>query len=377
MKVVTALDPNEKVGGVRTLAAQQLIPYSIRFENKSDQTVPAQRVVVVDRLETATLDPAKVSLKEIVFGKDPTGTPYRLVPPPGLSDYRTTVYLGNNLYVDFDAHIDAYAGVVSWSFTTRTSNGQPLPDSAGFLPPNRIPPEGEGSVLFTVEPRSSTASGSQINNFASIAFDERPPVNAVASPITLDKTPPSSKVMQPGPQTSTIDTLHWGLTQPAPDLRDYTIYVKEDAGPYRVWRLNTVATTDTFASRGGGHTYAFYSQARDTVGNIETAHPGDAQTVSPVAVGDAAPGTWGLGLEGAIPNPTFGVIQTWFTLPSAEPASLELYDLAGRRVARRDVGALGPGRHMVALAPGRRPGLYFLRLAQGGRVLSARVVLIR
>src|SRR5207247_10493008 len=140
------------------------------------------------------------------------------------------------------------------------------------------------------------------------------------------------------------------------------------------WRLSTIATADTFAGHRG-HTYAFYSQARDTLGNIEAAHASlDAQTSPLVGVDDGASPR--LTLTGALPNPARGEIRAWFTLPSAEPASLELYDLAGRWVARRDVGALGPGRHMVALAPGRRPGLYFLRLAQGGRVLSPRVVLI-
>ena len=43
-----------------------------------------------------------------------------------------------------------------------------------------------------------------------------------------------------------------------------------------------------------------------------------------------------------------------FTLPSAESARLELIDVAGRRVASRDVGALGAGQHAVNLTPGRQ-----------------------
>ena len=56
-----------------------------------------------------------------------------------------------------------------------------------------------------------------------------------------------------------------------------------------------------------------------------------------------------------------------FALPSAEPATLELYDLAGRRVASRAVGALGAGRHAVDLSTERRldAGMYLIRLTQG------------
>jgi hypothetical protein len=32
-----------------------------------------------------------------------------------------------------------------------------------------------------------------------------------------------------------------------------------------------------------------------------------------------------------------------FVLPTTVPARLELFDIAGRRVAARDVGTLGPG----------------------------------
>ena len=69
----------------------------------------------------------------------------------------------------------------------------------------------------------------------------------------------------------------------------------------------------------------------------------------------------------------------WFTLPSQEPATLELIDVAGRRVMRREVGSLGPGRHSLDMGASTRlrPGLYFLRLAQRGRVLNARVAVIR
>jgi hypothetical protein len=68
-----------------------------------------------------------------------------------------------------------------------------------------------------------------------------------------------------------------------------------------------------------------------------------------------------------------------FSLPSAEPASLDLFDVAGRHVFRRAVGLLGPGRHTLVLGENHelRAGLYFLRLSQGGRTLHARVALMR
>ncbi len=65
-----------------------------------------------------------------------------------------------------------------------------------------------------------------------------------------------------------------------------------------------------------------------------------------------------------------------FTLPNAQPATLGLVDVTGRGIIRRDVGSLGAGNHMINLdAEGRlAPGVYFVRLVQGGRAAVRKVV---
>jgi hypothetical protein len=68
-----------------------------------------------------------------------------------------------------------------------------------------------------------------------------------------------------------------------------------------------------------------------------------------------------------------------FTLPSEAPATLELLDVAGRRVSALAVGSLGSGRHALRLEEGPRlaPGVYWLRLTQGGQARMARGVVVR
>jgi hypothetical protein len=68
-----------------------------------------------------------------------------------------------------------------------------------------------------------------------------------------------------------------------------------------------------------------------------------------------------------------------FALPGNAPARLELLDVAGRRVALREVGTLGAGRHEVDLSDGRAldPGLYFLRLTQGRETRTTRVTMLQ
>lgn len=65
-------------------------------------------------------------------------------------------------------------------------------------------------------------------------------------------------------------------------------------------------------------------------------------------------------------------------LASDAPATLALYDLAGRRVWTRDLAGLGAGAHTVS-DPGAplASAIYFARLVQAGQVRQARVVVLR
>jgi hypothetical protein len=73
-----------------------------------------------------------------------------------------------------------------------------------------------------------------------------------------------------------------------------------------------------------------------------------------------------------------GRLKLRFALATAAPATLELFDVTGRRVVWREVGSLGSGPHTLDATEGGRltPGLYLVRLAQGGNVRIARGVVL-
>ena len=88
---------------------------------------------------------------------------------------------------------------------------------------------------------------------------------------------------------------------------------------------------------------------------------------------------WALRLEGVRPNPApAGRMTVQLVLRDGSPAQLEAFDVGGRRVAVREVGGLGAGRHTVDLTEGRRvpAGLYLIRLHQGAMVQTARAVVL-
>jgi hypothetical protein len=83
-----------------------------------------------------------------------------------------------------------------------------------------------------------------------------------------------------------------------------------------------------------------------------------------------------LGLRAIGGSPARGAPILECALPDGAPATLEVHDIAGRRIASRSLGALGAGRHRIAIE-GRLPaGVYVARLTQSGRVRIVKLAVL-
>jgi hypothetical protein len=191
---------------------------------------------------------------------------------------------------------------------------------------------------------------------------------------SIDNLSPPSPAPFEAAYTASATHLHWGVSA-AGDFATFRLYRGASAnfapGPGNL----VVATTDTgFVDAGAAGSY-YKLSAVDLNGNESPfVTVGPAQTTA--VAGDAP---LAFALEGVRPNPASGrQLMVHFTLPVAQAARLELLDVAGRRVAARDVGALGAGAHAVDLAEGARinPGLYFVRLRQGAGEQVRRVSVV-
>jgi hypothetical protein len=85
-----------------------------------------------------------------------------------------------------------------------------------------------------------------------------------------------------------------------------------------------------------------------------------------------------LALEGARPNPSVGPLSVAFSLPDERAAELTLFDVTGRVVSTRQVGALGPGQHVVSFKDGAvvAAGVYWVKLSRGGEALLRKAVVV-
>lgn len=288
----SSADPNAKWGPVGS-GAQHFRPaggpfnYDVEFENLATASLAAQQVVVTDQLDTSRLDITTFSLGTISFG------PYVVTPPPGLKHYSSGIDLrpAANVQVKTDAALNQSTGLVTWRFTSLDpTTGEATTDpTAGFLPPDVTPPQGQAHLLYSISPRTSLPNGTTVCNKATVVFDTNSAINTQNWCNTFDFTNPVSHV-QPlaASEGSTSFTVQWTGSDTGSGIRDFTIYVSDNSGAYTAWISNSTLTQSAY--RGvNGHSYRFYSVARDAAGNVEgTKTAAEATTVVNTGAGCAS-----------------------------------------------------------------------------------------
>ncbi len=335
--VVGSWDPNAKVvvpagsGEDGFVRADQLLSYQVFFENLPSATAEAVNVVVTDTLD-ANLDWASLELGPVSH--------------PGSLEYT------------------AEEGILSWRFEGIN------------LPPNVNPPEGEGWVTFQARPNRDLASGTAIRNSATIVFDFNPPIATPEVRNTIDAMAPVSMVAAlADTQQTQAFIVSWTATDDSTGsgVRDHTIYVAADDGPFTLWLQDTPAIADTFQA-DLGHRYSFYCTATDSAGNEEAKDPvAEAWTLV-----SALPPQFRLG--DAKPNPFATLTRIEYDLPYDSNVSLVVYDVTGREVKTLRRGLTSGGDNYVDWDgcgdDGRRlpAGIYVCRMRAQGFDRTIRLV---
>jgi hypothetical protein len=200
----------------------------------------------------------------------------RLDPGPANHEYSAEIDLRpeRDVLLRINAGLDRQTGIVTWRFSSRDpATGEPHTDAlAGFLPPNVTPPEGDGSVQFSVTPHPSLSTGTEIRNLASIVFDTNDAIVTPAWSNRLDNTPPISHVHAlTTRQTSTSFTVEWSGTDEGSGIQEFDVYTSRNGGPFALW-IRTAETGATFTG-AIGDSYAFFTVAHDGAGLAELAPP--------------------------------------------------------------------------------------------------------
>lgn len=268
-----SVDPNEKtgpagVGPTRYISGLEPLSYAIHFENLAAAGAPAQIVDIVECLQTDKVDLSTFSLGSIGAGE------WILTVPPGKRDYHALVDLrpSRDLLVEVSATLDEAQGQVRWRYKSIDPATGALPQFDGFLPPNVLPPEGQGKTTYTVALKAGVPSETEVGRDcrARVVFDQMEDLALVTNDWvnTIDKGAPVSQASVVASSPTRAFQVGWSGTDPSSSgLRDYTVYASGDGGStFAVWRQHVAETAGLFTGEAG-RTYSFYSLARDQVFN--------------------------------------------------------------------------------------------------------------
>jgi hypothetical protein len=271
---VSSRDPNDKVGPVGYTAAHDItgagkLNYTIFFENDPAATAPAQTVVVTDTLDATALDFSTFSFGTFTWGST------TVMAPAGSKTFTKDVDMrpAMNLIVRVEAGLNELSGVITWRFTSLDpATQEPTQDPlAGFLPPNKIKPEGQGTLTYSVMAKPNLVNGTTFGSGARIIFDTNEPIDTQPWTNRIDTQGPESQVLPLSLDSQGRIVVTWSGTDTGAGVKDYTLFVSVDGGEYTPWLSNTTDTTALYEGDVAQHHYAFYSVARDMLDHVEAA----------------------------------------------------------------------------------------------------------
>lgn len=374
-----SFDPNDKIGQYSATEnhyfnGQETLNYTIFYENVDSATAPASEVFITDIIDTATLNIQTIKFTGFGFGDKQ----YQFVIPVSDTSFTYDINLNpdKNIILRVNGKVDYTQNQVSWSFRSFDPVTMDLTEDIdlGFLPPNVISPEGEGFVTFTIEPKPNLPHLTEINNGASIVFDNNLPIITPIWKNTVDKIKPESYVLSfPPVQTDTSFNVMWTGNDTESGVSFYDIFYSVNGNSYELWRRSASGNTEGVFSGSLGNSYCFYSVAHDFVGNIEDA-PLQPDACTQIIVSTNEPDNSGYQLLQNIPNPFSDETLIGFILPEASDVKLKVTNQIGQTHTLLE-GNFSPGLYQVPYRPSKEfTGIYFYTIVTPKYVKTLKMI---
>ena len=171
-----------------------------------------------------------------------------------------------------------------------------------------------------------------------------------------------------------------------PDFKEYWVYRAETSGFPTDPSYFLMATPDTIATDTGASTArSFYYKVVAVDIHDNTSGDSNEAMISPIPtdVGGDSPSIRSLTVLPNVPNPFSRTTELQIGLPNASDVRIEVFDVAGRRVAARTVAQVSAGWQRLTF-DGRddtgRPlvsGVYFCRVIAAGNSATRKLVVYR
>ena len=267
-------DPNDILGpdgfgDQRWVSESENLNYRIRFENDPLAANAPVQVLRITQTVDSDLDVRSFRLGDFGIGEMVFSVPANTA----AYSQRFDLVEEQGIFIDVVAGIDIQSRQLFWEMTAidPETGLRPFDPLLGFLPPNITPPEGDGFVTYSIRPSRTAKTGDIIDAEARIFFDGNEPVDTPPIFNTIDAVLPTSDVAElPSLSTETTFEVAWSGTddEEGSAVGTYDVFVSIDGTTYQKWIERTDLTTAQYVGELG-HTYSFYTVARDNAGNFE------------------------------------------------------------------------------------------------------------
>jgi hypothetical protein len=240
---------------------------------------------------------------------------------------------------------------------------------------------------YTAPTRQDSTAGFAPANYFKVVAHETPYPQAhawesgTASARSVDNIAPAAPLLLAIQRSGQNAVLTWKPSDAA-DFSKYALYRASSAGVQAVPTNFLIdATLPAFTDVGAADAgYHYVVAARDAHGN-QSPPSNEVSLAGATHVGDT-PSITALTVQ-AIPNPFSSETDLNIGAPEAGAATVEMFDIAGKRILSRPLGALQKGWQKVTLAAidheGRTiaSGVYFCRVTMNGTTVTRKLVIAR
>ncbi len=357
VRLAAAFDPNRITASPdgRFIHPSQQLSYFLQFENLPEANLPATNVTV-----------------ELPVDED--------------LDVSSAQFHGSSHPDVMEKTVDPAAGTITWTF------------EGIDLPPNDDPPEGEGWIRFSMDPKESVSSGTALESKATITFDDNPPIETNISRRVVDRDAPESQAVslpditgetsfpvdfEASDATSGVEKVHlWVAKEPIEEGGAASLSERdssdEGGSPAqggetkavtldgREFILEGTASTETgsFDFEGEhGMEYHFFTTAVDTVGNKEQS-PDQIDGNTTIVAPPSPPQTIGAEPEAVASEGVSRVQLDWSPVEEEDAAGFELFRglVAGFDTTGTHLATVGPDTSAFADTTAQIGQTYYYRV---------------
>ena len=266
------VDPNDIFGYTAESGSHAIkdglneVYYTIEFENDPEiATAPAHEIFVADTLDATKFDLSTYAPTRVKIGE-------KSAELSGDKNFVTTIDMRPeiNAIAQVEGTFDEQKGIARWHITSLDPMTMEPTDDVmqGVLPVNHNG-NGIGELSYDIKLKPDLAHGTEVDNRASIVFDQNEPIMTPTWTNTIDRIAPESHVTNVKMLNDSTAAVSIAATDELSGPWRYDVYVQYGSGAWFLGAKDVPIDTTASVKVYEGINHGVYVVVTDSAGNVE------------------------------------------------------------------------------------------------------------